>query len=107
MRWGLFISSGGQPKTAQRVEAAVLLNVITILEYQSHCSTCELERNLTRHMEYLGEEIQVKIADKRAANKEAHAARERKAKTPDAAGSPCDDQTTTVVSDEPCREGRP
>jgi hypothetical protein len=49
----------------------------------------------------------MKIADKRAANKEAHAARERKAKTPDAAGSPCDDEVTTVVSDEPRREGRP
>jgi len=102
--WNLFISSGWQPTTAQRVEAAVLLNVITILEYQSHSSTCGLGRHITRHTEYFEEGNQVKIADKRAANKEAHAARERKAKTPDAASSPCDDQVTTVVFDEPPRE---
>jgi hypothetical protein len=67
---------------------AVLLNVITILEYQSHSSTWELGRHLTRHTEYFEEGNQVKIADKRAANKEAHAARERKAKTPDAQALP-------------------
>jgi hypothetical protein len=49
----------------------------------------------------------MKIADKRAANKKAHAARERKAKTLEAVGSPYDDQDVKVVSREPHREGRP
>ena len=46
------------------------------------------------------------IAEKRAANKEAHEARERKAKAPDEAGSPGDEQLATVVSEEPRRERR-
>ena len=54
-----------------------------------------------RYTESFEEGNQVKIADKRAANKEAHAARERKAKTLDAAGSLCDDHVASVVSDEP------
>ena len=50
-----------------------------------------------RYTESFEEGNQVKIADKRAANNEAHAARERKAKIADAAGSPCDDHVASVV----------
>ena len=53
--WSLFISSGWQPTTPSALEAAVLLNVITILEYQSHSRHAGWGRNLTRHTEYFEE----------------------------------------------------